>query len=170
MSPIILPVPHFKQSDEGYCLPACARMVLAYLGIECSEAEISQLLGTYEFGTPSFAIQRLSLWGIEVNYRPLSLEKLLSTLSDRQPVIVFVQTEFLDYWEQNVAHAIVVVGIFDTQQFWVHDPAKSVAPLKVSLDGLMAAWGEFAYKSAVLQVRSQKVSRIARFLRQFLPW
>ncbi len=26
-----LPVPHFEQSANGQCLPACARMVLAYL-------------------------------------------------------------------------------------------------------------------------------------------
>jgi ABC-type bacteriocin/lantibiotic exporter with double-glycine peptidase domain len=101
MSAHILPVPHFEQSDEGYCLPACARMVLAYLGIERTEAEISQLLGTTEFGTPARAIQRLSLWGIEVNYGPRSLPKLRSALADRQPVIIFVQTQFLDYWDQN---------------------------------------------------------------------
>ncbi len=40
----ILSVPHFRQSVDGYCLPACARMVLAYLGINRSEAEISQVL------------------------------------------------------------------------------------------------------------------------------
>ena len=63
----ILPVPHYRQSKEGYCLPACARMVLAYLGIERTEAEISQLLGTRGIGTPGFAIQRLTAWGVQVD-------------------------------------------------------------------------------------------------------
>ena len=39
----ILDVPHFEQSGEGYCLPACARMVLAYLGMERTEAEIADI-------------------------------------------------------------------------------------------------------------------------------
>ncbi len=56
----ILPVPHYQQSKEGYCLPACARMVLAYLAIERTEAEISQLLGTRGIGTPGFAIHSRS--------------------------------------------------------------------------------------------------------------
>jgi len=61
-----LAVPHFPQSAEGYCLPACARMVLAYLGIERSEAQVSKVLGAQEYGTPSFAIQRLSVLGVQV--------------------------------------------------------------------------------------------------------
>jgi len=44
MNPI-LEVPHYQQSAEGYCLPACARMVLAYLGLERTEAEIAKVLG-----------------------------------------------------------------------------------------------------------------------------
>jgi len=63
----ILSVPHFPQSAEGYCLSACARMVLAYLGIERSEAEVSQVLGAQEYGTPTFAIQH------EFDYRGAAL-------------------------------------------------------------------------------------------------
>ena len=32
-----LPVPHYKQSADGQCLPACVRMVLAYLGRDLTE-------------------------------------------------------------------------------------------------------------------------------------
>ncbi|RMF26161.1 MAG: hypothetical protein D6759_20150 [Chloroflexi bacterium] len=53
-----LPIPHFQQSTDGYCLPACVRMVLAYLQIERSEAEISHLLGTQTFGTPEHRCRR----------------------------------------------------------------------------------------------------------------
>ena len=73
----ILPVPHYRQSKEGYCLPACARMVLAYLGIERTEAEISQLLGTRGIGTPGFAIQRLTAWGVRVDASRSSVRNAL---------------------------------------------------------------------------------------------
>lgn len=165
----ILDVPHFEQSGEGYCLPACARMVLAYLGIERTEAEIAQLLGTRRLGTPNFAILKLTAWQLQVDFRVWELSDLLSALAQGQPVIVFVQTGFLDYWQENFAHAIVVVGVTDKQQFWVHDPAYSEGPFIVSLNGLLAAWGEFSYKGAVLQVMPQKPSPLIRALRRFWP-
>jgi len=166
----ILPVPHYQQSKEGYCLPACARMVLAYLGIERTEAEISQLLGTRGIGTPGFAIQRLTAWGIQVDYRSWSLPEVLSALAAKQPLIIGVQTVFLDYWKDNFAHAIVIVGVNpNAQEFWVHDPAQPVAPLRVSLNGLLAAWGEFSYRGAVLSPPS-KLGRLNRLLRFFRFW
>jgi len=61
-------LPHAQQSAEGYCLPACARMTLAHLGLERSEAEVGQLLGAQDYGTPSFAIRRLSALGLQVDY------------------------------------------------------------------------------------------------------
>jgi len=105
-----LPVSHFQQSAEGYCLSACVRMVLAYLGIERTESEVSQVLGAQEFGTPSFAIQRLAEPGLQVIYREWSVSELLSALAAKQPVIVFVRTGFLDYWQEDFAHAVVIVG------------------------------------------------------------
>ena len=45
--------PHFQQSRDGYCLSACARMVLTYLGDHLSEAEVSQALEAHDFGAPS---------------------------------------------------------------------------------------------------------------------
>lgn len=53
-------LPHFQQSAPGYCLPACARMVLARLGLELSEAEIGRRLGAQEHGTPGVAVRRLA--------------------------------------------------------------------------------------------------------------
>lgn len=162
----ILDVPHFEQSGEGYCLPACARMVLAYLGMERTEAEIAQLLGTQRFGTPNFAIVKLAAWGVEVDFRVWELEELLSALAKGQPVILFVQTGFLDYWEEDFGHAIVVVGVTDKQQFWIHDPSQPKGARQASLNGLLAAWCEFGYKGAALRVMPQKPS----WLRRALGW
>lgn len=76
----VLSLPHFRQSAEGYCLPACARMVLAYLGLERSEGDVSQVLGAQAFGTPSFAVRRLTAWGLQVIYREWSIPQLLNVL------------------------------------------------------------------------------------------
>ena len=37
-------VPHYRQSNPGACLPACARMVLAALGEERTEAQLATVL------------------------------------------------------------------------------------------------------------------------------
>ena len=148
----ILPVPHLPQSAEGYCLPACAWMVLAYLGIERSEAEVGQVLGAQEYGTPSFAIQRLSVLGVQVTYRQWPLSELMGTLASKQPVIVFVRTGFLEHWVEDVAHAVVIVGVEEGRRFWINDPARQQAPLAVSWDGLLAAWAEFDYRGAALSL------------------
>ena len=146
----VLPVLHFQQSDEGYCLPACARMVLNYLGLEWKEASISQILGTKRYGTPSFAIERLSDPALQVIYQEWSVAELLSMLAAGRPVIVFVQTIFLDYYQEDFAHALVIVGAVPDQHFWVQDPAQPTGPMTISWDGLLAAWSEFDYQGTVL--------------------
>ena len=49
----VLPVPHFQQSSEGFCLPACARMILGYLGLEQDEASVGQILGAKNMVHPA---------------------------------------------------------------------------------------------------------------------
>jgi hypothetical protein len=85
-----LALPHFQQSADGYLLPACARMVLAYLGIKRSESQFRKALGTETWGTPTLAVQRL--------------------VSINREVIYFVRTGFLDDYTADFAHALVVVG------------------------------------------------------------
>lgn len=146
----LLPIPHFQQSADGYCLAACARMVLAYLGIKRSEAQVRKVLGAEEWGTPTFAIQRLASAKLEVIYREWSITELLSALTAGQPVIVFVRTGFLGYYTEDFAHALVVVGADPEQQFWIHDPGQPSGPITVSWNGLLAAWAEFGYRGAAL--------------------
>jgi hypothetical protein len=85
-----------------------------------------------------------------VVYGVWSIPQLLSALDSGQPVILFVRTGFLDYWQEDVAHAIVVVGVTEGQHFWLHDPALPTGPLIASWDGLLAAWAEFSYRGAAL--------------------
>ena len=68
-----------------------------------------------------------------------------------QPVILFVRTGFLDYWQDDVAHAVVVIGVEEKEQFWVHDPALPDGPRAVSWNGLLAAWAEFGYRAALIR-------------------
>ncbi len=101
----LISLPHYQQSAEGYCLSACARMMLAYLGVEMTEVEVSRVLGAQEFGAPSFAVQRLAALNLKVAYREWSISQLLEALEAKTPVLVFVRTAFLDHWTRDVAHA-----------------------------------------------------------------
>jgi hypothetical protein len=128
-------------------------MVLSYLELERDEVDLSQILGTKRYGTPSFAIERLSDPDIEVIYQEWSVAELLSMLNAGHPVIVFVRTVFLDYYQEDFAHALVIVGAAPDQHFQVQDPAQPSGPMEVSWDGLLAAWSEFDYQGAVLRKR-----------------
>lgn len=143
-------LPHFQQSAEGYCLPACARMILASLGINQSEAEIANILGTRDYGTPSFAVKNLASLGVLVEYHEWAITGLLAELAAGRPVILFVRTGFLDYWTTDVAHAAVVVTALENEKFFIHDPALATGPTSVSWDGLLAAWAEFGYLGATI--------------------
>lgn len=125
-------------------------MVLAHLGLERSENDVSHVLGAQPFGTPSFAVRRLGAWGLDVVYREWTIPQLLSVLEAEQPIILFVRTGFLDYWQQDVAHAVVIVGVEEKQRFWLYDPALSAGPVKASWNGLLAAWAEFGYRGAII--------------------
>ena len=54
----MIPLRHILQEENTSCVPASVRMVLAALGIERSELEISAALGTTKEGT--------SVWNTEV--------------------------------------------------------------------------------------------------------
>lgn len=151
-----LDVPHFQQSADGYCLPACVRMVLAFWHLTKTEKEIRRVLGTRVFGTPSFAVKRLSQWDVHVQYREWSIAQLLEALKTGHPVIAFVRTAYLDYWQQDVAHAVVLVGYEENQRYWLHDPALPDGPTSVLWQGLLAAWAEFGYRGARLRYRESK--------------
>ncbi len=67
MRNVLLPVPHFEQSRDGACLPACVRMILAFWGDPRPESQIAAQLGTKPFGTPISNVVRLSAWGYVVS-------------------------------------------------------------------------------------------------------
>jgi ABC-type bacteriocin/lantibiotic exporter with double-glycine peptidase domain len=144
-----LPVPHYRQSGGGQCLPACARMVLAYLGFDLQEAKVAKLLRSYTFGTPASNIRYLESLGLSVTFGPMSISRLGAHLQKGTPCIIFVQIGELPYSKSEGFHAIVVVGLSE-QTIYVNDPALDTGPQAVPLDDLRLAWSEFEYEGAVI--------------------
>lgn len=145
-----LQILHCRQSNPGACLPACVRMVLTYWGHETSEAKLARLMGAYWYGTPLSRVSRLSSLGFQVVYEQASLEQLRAYLAQRLPIIVFVRTGSLAYWNENVAHAVVVVGL-DNEQIYLHDPSLDSGPNTVDIPSFMLAWSDLDYYCATLR-------------------
>lgn len=152
MARILLPVPHYKQLGIYNCLPACARMGLSYVGKHVSEEELVGQLGTTALGTPGSRLLRLQNAELEVFYGSLTLSLLHNSLERGIPVIVLVNTFFLDYWQSETAHAVLVIG-YDEEGVFLNDPAFETAPQKASENGFLAAWGEFDYLGGIIQKR-----------------
>ncbi len=63
-----LNVPHIKQAEPSWCLPACVAMVTAYLQQPLLQDDVACWLDTKEAGTPASRVQRLTRRGFEVTY------------------------------------------------------------------------------------------------------
>lgn len=76
-----LPVPFYKQQAVGYCMPACAQMVLAYQDISYSQDELAKVLNLKPgLGTPTRNIQRLASPEIKAVYEEGTLEQVQTWL------------------------------------------------------------------------------------------
>jgi ABC-type bacteriocin/lantibiotic exporter with double-glycine peptidase domain len=124
-------------------------MILEFLGHSFSEAELAQLLGTKSFGTPGPNLIRLEKVGFSVVYRLGTLSTIRGYIQKGMPCLVFVQTGDLPYWDEDTAHAVVVVGI-DDENLYINDPAFDIAPQAVPLDYFLLAWSELDHRYAVI--------------------
>lgn len=52
---------------------------------------------------------------LHVEYRSWSVVDVLGAIRSGTPIIAFVRTQFLDYWQEDVAHAVVIVGAVSSQ-------------------------------------------------------
>jgi len=93
MSPLEPPI-HVRQMALGYCLPACAQMALAQLGIVVSQAQLAQTLGVrVGVGTPFSQVERLTQWDVQVRLtEQVSVEELVTSLAADVAVIVAITT------------------------------------------------------------------------------
>ena len=119
-------------------------MVLGYLGQRIDEAELARRLGTTPWGTPGQRLLRLARPALRVFFGPLTLPLIYDRLDAGTPVIALVRTLFLQYWQADLAHAVVVVG-YDDQSVLLDDPAFDDTPQHATPTGFLAAWGEFDY-------------------------
>lgn len=144
-----LPLTHVKQSRPGACLPACTRMILLSLGDDSSESQLAQLLETEWYGTPASRIQRLAQRGYHITYEQTTLEQLQHYLQAAIPVIVFLRTGNLPHWQDDVAHAVVLIGL-TANTVGVHDPAHATGPDEIDRDAFLLAWSEMDYYCATI--------------------
>lgn len=142
-------VPHYKQSKDGTCLPACVRMVLSAFGDQRGEAELAQVMDGYEFGTPARFVTRIEKLGYRVEYRPFDLSELRHSLSQELYPIVFVYAGFLDWADFEGFHALVMTEITDTTIFLL-DPVLDSGPTPISHDAFLMAWLEFDKLAAII--------------------
>jgi ABC-type bacteriocin/lantibiotic exporter with double-glycine peptidase domain len=144
-----LPVPHRKQLDIGYCLPACLEMVLAYLGIERNQADLASQLDLIPgVGVPSSRVQRLVSHRLAVTHTEGEPSHLLAALGQGHPIILNVMTRQLPYWSEDTYHALVFTGI-EGNLATVNDPAFG-QPIMVSFAELVLAWDDAANLYTVL--------------------
>jgi ABC-type bacteriocin/lantibiotic exporter with double-glycine peptidase domain len=149
-----LPVPHRQQLADGYCLPACIQMVLAYWGIEQDQSDLArQLQMVAKAGTPGSHVHLLASATLEVTYRSGELADLRAALDQGVPPIMLVYTGELPYWDQATAHAVVLVGI-EGGSAVLNDPGMRQAAAQVPLDDLLLAWDEMANLFALLRPKT----------------
>jgi ABC-type bacteriocin/lantibiotic exporter with double-glycine peptidase domain len=128
-------------------------MVLAYHGRVLPYSDLLNLLKIKPFGAPASNIRLLAQMGLTVVYRVTTMAGLEALLAHGQPVIVFVQTGELPYWEYLTNHAVVVVGC-DESQIFLNDPYFADAPIAVSRGDFELAWLERDYFYATLSPSS----------------
>ena len=144
-----LPLTHLKQLRHGACLLACARMVLLALGDDASEDQLAQLFDTEWYGTPASRIRRLTQRGYRVTYEQTTLEQLQRYLHQQSPVIIFLRTGSLPGWREDVAHAVILVGL-TSEMAIIHAPARDIGPDEIGLEALLLAWSEMGFYCATI--------------------
>lgn len=147
-----LSILHRKQIDYGYCLPACVEMVLALYGLNRTQQEIAQSLGTIpDFGTPAPNILRLQSRTLAVSRQIGDPVLLVDALARNVPPIVEVDTRFLSYWDEACLHVILIAAMGDDSVL-IHDPAFD-EPKTIHLDDLLLAWIEKDNQTILIERR-----------------
>ena len=129
-------------------------MVLAHFGDLKTEAELRSLLDTQPTGTRAGNIMRISGPVFEVYLRPSNRAELQKMLAENQPPIVLVQTGSLEYWNTDIFHAAVLIGL-DTGTVFLNDPYFATAPQTTSLLSFEKAWSRTGQFTACIRPRQQ---------------
>lgn len=104
---------------------------------------------------PSSNIRRLKSSSIEVIYATeAALFDVAQWLEQKVPVIAFVQTAQLDYWQKRPAqHAVLIVAI-DSNSVYLLDPARNADIVTVAIDEFLLAWDEMEFGYVAIRKRA----------------
>ena len=147
----LLSASHHRQRQQADCLAACAAMVLDFLQLSIGYEQLLRLLGIRYFGAPFSSLRKLGSLGVTVLIARGDLATLRGYLEEGYPVIVAVNTLALPYWNEDTAHALVVVG-FEHDAVLLNDPEFVRVPQTVSTDLFLLAWLEQDYRYAVIKL------------------
>ena len=153
--PALINLPYSRQVEEGYCLPACTQMALAYLGVHRSQHELARQLGVQRYvGAPASHLLRLRSPEIDVFFGvEAEIDRIHRWLTRGSPVIAFVQTSQLAHWGGETAqHAVIIVGITD-RSVYLLDPAQSEGIITVPVEEFWLAWDEMGLMFGVIAPR-----------------
>ncbi|MEZ4518590.1 MAG: C39 family peptidase [Chloroflexota bacterium] len=149
---VLLPTPHKTQASDSDCLAACAAMILEYLGIPVEYPQLLQTLNIKLYGAPASNIRSLASLGLSVTYSISDISGLFDLLGQGVPIIVFVRTGELPYWEANTDHAIVIVGYdIEKGELFLNDPFFENPAIAVPIGDFELAWSERDFYYATLQ-------------------
>jgi ABC-type bacteriocin/lantibiotic exporter with double-glycine peptidase domain len=147
MSSFLSVQPFQETLHAGMCGPASLKMVLAYYGVEKTEAELAELCGTDpNLGTDDLSIKRAAEglgFNVEIQNKS-TFDDVKKWLDKKVPVIVnwFTRgrTDY-DVSEVPDGHLSVVVGL-DDEYIYLQDP--EIGELrKISRDDFMGVWFDF---------------------------
>lgn len=124
-------------------------MILLALGDNASEDQLAQLFDTEWYGTPASRIQRLTQRGYRTTYEQTTLEQLQHDLHQQTPAVIFLRTGDLPGWQEDVAHAVVLIGLTANTAI-IHDPARDTGPDEINLEAFLLAWSEMDYYCATI--------------------
>jgi uncharacterized protein YvpB len=125
-------------------------MTLAYLGRTDTAEQLTRLLETRSFGTPLENILRLDQIGLQVTLKESSLEEISRYLQNNRPVIAFVNTLDLPYWQNDTDHAVVIVGM-DDEFVYVNDPYIAEAPQRIPRLLFELSMMRFGFRCAIIE-------------------
>lgn len=125
-------------------------MVLDYWRIAYDYQALLRLLRIDEAGAALSNVRYLKQLGLDVALRVGTLSDLHRYLAEGVPVIAFVNTGMLSYWDYETGHAVTLIGIDDTcvvvQDPHLDEPARSIPVIEFE-----AAWIELGEKYAVIR-------------------
>lgn len=143
-----LPIKPFQETLRGsFCGPAVIKMVLAYYGVEKSEAEVAILSNKDDdLGIGDADIKRtLEKEGLKVEIKNFaSFEDIQAALDKKAPVIVNWMTRGRnDYDEDEVVdgHYSIVIGL-DEENIYLQDPEVGRVR-KIQKEDFYRVWFDF---------------------------